>query len=109
VIVAVVMMFVVAMVMMIVVVMVAVVFVVPMAFVHLPSVFVMVVVWVGPIGAGIGRPLPYSGNPDVVIAVNAPVAIDPGVALCWNRRSHFIADWWGRGADINLDLAECRD
>ncbi len=112
VIVAVVMMIIVVMAVMVivaVVVVVAVVIVVPMAFMYLPALLVMVVVGVGPIGAGIGWPLPGTGHPHIVIASNAPVAIDPGVAFCWYRRSRFIADRRRRGADINLNLTECRD
>jgi hypothetical protein len=91
------------------VVMVAVVFVIPVAFVHLPALLVVVVVGMGPIGTGIGRPLPDSGNPDVAAFALAPVAIDPRVAFSWHGGPHFIADRWRRGADINLNLAECRD
>jgi hypothetical protein len=110
--VAVVMMVVVAVVMMVimaVVVVVAVVIVIPMAFMYLPALLVMVVVGVGPIGSCIGWALPGTGHPHIVIASNAPVTIDPGVALCWYRWSRFIADRRRRGADINLNLAECRD
>jgi hypothetical protein len=47
------------------VVVVAVVFVVPVAFVEMPAVVVAVVVGVAPVGAGVGRTLPDTGNPDV--------------------------------------------
>jgi hypothetical protein len=89
------------------VVVIAMVFVVPMAFVDLPALLVVVVVGMGPVGAGVGWPLPDTGNPDVATAVNSPVAVDPGVALCRHGRSYLISHRWWR-AEIDLDLAECR-
>jgi hypothetical protein len=93
----------------VIVVVVAVVFVVPMAFMYLPALLIMVVVGMAPVGAGIGWPLPDAGNPDVAAAVHAPVPIDPGVAFPGHGRPYLIAERWWRRADINLDLAECRD
>ena len=91
------------------VVVIPVVFMIPMAFVHLPAALVVVVVGVAPVGAGVGWPLPSAGDPDIVAAARAPVPIDPGEAFSRHERSHLIADWWRRGADIDLDLAECRN
>ena len=97
-----------AMVVMIVVV-IAVVFAVPVSFMNLPTFAVVVVVGVGPVGAGVGWPLPDARDPDVAVATRAPVSIDPGVAFSRHDRSYLIADWWRWGADIDLDLAECRN
>jgi hypothetical protein len=71
---------VVVVVVMAVVVMVAMIFVIPVAFVHLPSLPVVVVVGMGPIGAGVRWPLPDAGDPDVAVAVHSPIAIDPDEA-----------------------------
>jgi hypothetical protein len=93
----------------IVVVVIAMIFVIPVAFVHLPATLIVVVVGVGPVGAGIGRPLPCTWNPDIVAAARHPVPIDPDEAFRGHGRRDFIADWWRRGSDVDLDLAECRD
>ena len=87
---------------------VAMIFVVPMAFMHLPATVIMVVVRMTPVGSLIGRPLPPPRDPDIPPAAWSPVAIHPGVAFSRHDRSYLIADWRGRGADIDLDLAECR-
>ena len=91
-----------------VVVVIAVVFVIPVSFVNLPTLLVMVVVGVGPVGAGVRWPLPCAGNPDVAAAARAPVSVGPDEAFCRNGRPDLIADHWRRWADIDLDLAECR-
>src|SRR5277367_5716667 len=93
---------------MMVVVMVAVVFVVPVSFMDLPALLVVIVMRMGPVGARVGRSLPNSRDPDIATATLSPVSVDPCVAFSWHRRSYLIADGWGRGADVNLDLAECR-
>ncbi len=91
------------------VVVIAVIFAVPMTFMDLPALLVVVVVRMGPVGTGIGRTLPDAGNPHIMAATLSPVAIDPGVAFSWRDGSDLITHWWRSGADINLNLAECRD
>jgi hypothetical protein len=93
----------------VIVVVIAMVFAVPVAFMNLPTLLVVVVVGMAPVGAGVGWPLPDAGDPDIVAAARAPVPIDPGVAFSWHGRPCVIADWWRWGADIDLDLAECRN
>jgi len=88
---------------------VAVVLVVPVPFMDLPSLLVVVVVRMGPVGPGVGRPLPDAGDPDVASAAISPVTVDPGVAFSGHRRPCLIAQRWRRGADINVNLAKCRD
>jgi hypothetical protein len=87
----------------------AVVLVVPVPFMDLPSLLVMVVVRMGPVGTSVGRPLPDAGNPDVASAAISPVTADPGVAFSGHRRPCLIAQRRGCGADINMNLAKCRD
>jgi hypothetical protein len=53
--------------------------------------------------------LPRPGDPDIVVATHSPIAIRPGITFPRHWRSYFIADGWRCGADVNLDLAECRD
>ena len=60
-----------------------VVLVVPMAFMHLSTLFVMIVAGMAPSGAFVGRTLPTPCHPAVVMAVRRLVAIDPDVALTW--------------------------
>jgi hypothetical protein len=87
----------------------AMVFAVPVAFMYLPALLVVVVVRTAPVCAGVGRLLPTAGDPDVAVATRPPIAINPGVAFFRHRRSYLITDWRRWGADIDLDLAECRD
>ena len=91
------------------VVVIAVVFAVPVPFMYLPAFAVVVVVGVGPVGAGVGWPLPCAGDPDIVATTRAPIPIDPGEAFSRHGRPDLIADHWRRRANINLDLAECRN
>jgi hypothetical protein len=92
-----------------VVVVITMVVVIPVAFMHLPALLVVVVVRMAPIGAGVRWPLPHAGGPDIAAAALSPIAIDPDEAFSRHRRSYLIPDRWRRSADINLDLAECRD
>jgi len=88
------------------IVVVAMIFMIPMAFMHLPPFLVVVIVRMGPVSARIRRSLPDAWNPDVVVAARTPITIDPRIAFSRHGRSCFIADWWRRDADIDLDLAE---
>jgi hypothetical protein len=87
----------------------AVVFAIPVPFMNLPTFVVVIVVGVGPVGAGVGWALPSAGDPDIVAAARTPVPVDPGEAFLRHGRLDFIADWRRRGTDIDLDLAECRN
>jgi hypothetical protein len=89
------------------VVVIAVVFVVPVPFVNLPTLLIVVVVGMAPVGAGVRWPLPDAGNPDVAVATRAPIAINPGVAFSWHGRPYLVSHRWRR-AEIDLDLTECR-
>jgi len=92
----------------VIVVVIAMVFAIPVALMNLPAFAIVVVVGVGPVGAGVGWPLPCAGDPDVAAAACGPVAVGPDEAFCRHGRPDLIADRWRRGADIDLDLAECR-
>lgn len=91
------------------VVVVAMVFTVPVAFMHLPATIIMVVVRMAPVGSHVGRPLPDPGDPDISPAAITPVAVDPGVSFSWHRWPYLIAYGWRRRADVDVDLAECRN
>jgi len=91
------------------VVMIAMVFAVPVALMYSPALLVVVVVRMAPVGARVGWPLPSAGDPDIVAAARAPVPIDPGVAFSGHERPDLISHRRRRGADIDLDLAECRN
>jgi hypothetical protein len=77
---------------------------VPVSFVELPSLLVMVIVRMAPIGAGVRRPVPTSGNPYVLSVSCAPIAIDPSVSFAGRRGTSFITHWWRISADIHADL-----
>src|SRR5258708_27918305 len=56
---------------------VSVIFMVPVPFVHLPTLPVVVVVRVAPVGSGVGWAVPASSDPDVASVVDTPVAVNP--------------------------------
>ena len=90
------------------VVVIAMVFMIPMAFMHLPATLIVVIVRMAPVSSRVGRPLPNPGDPDIASAASSPVAINPDVTLSWKGGPCFIS--YGRWrAEVNLDLAECRD
>lgn len=91
------------------VVMVAVVFAVPVALFELPATGVVIPVRMSPVGAGIRWALPTPGHPDVVAAVESPVAVDPhkaGRGCGWRS---FIPKrrGWRADRDSEADLREC--
>ncbi len=63
----------------------------PIAVVDMPSVGVVIVVWVRPIGALIGRPLPSASPPHPTSVFGNPVSIDPYIAGAWNWWASFIS------------------
>jgi hypothetical protein len=62
------------------VIVVVVVFVGPVAFMQLPTLFVVIIVRMIPIGAFVRGLLPAPRHPLVMTALRGPVSIDPGVA-----------------------------
>jgi hypothetical protein len=81
---------------------------VPVSFVEAPSFLVMVIVWMAPVGAGVRRPVPTSGNPDVLSVSCTPIAVDPSVAFAGGRGTPLIAHWGRCSADIDADLCKSR-
>ena len=63
----------------------------PIAIVDVPSIGVVVVVWVRIIGAGIGRTLPSSRSPYPSSVFGNPVSIDPCVARARNWWTSFVS------------------
>jgi hypothetical protein len=63
----------------------------PVAVVNVPSIRVVIVVWVSIIGAGIGRPLPSSLPPHPQSVFGNPVSIDPYVARARNVWTRFVS------------------
>jgi hypothetical protein len=83
---------------------VVVIFMIPVAFVQLPSLLIVVVVGMIPIGTRIGRLLPASRNPPVMVTIGGPVAFNPGVAWAGRIASAFVAYRRGCAADIQRNL-----
>jgi len=80
----------------------AVVFVGPIPFMDVPSVRVMIIVRMGPVGSGIRGTLPCAGMPDPAVAFDDPIAIYPDITRPGDRRGHVIAER-GRGrTDIDV-------
>jgi len=78
----------------------------PIAVVDVPSIGVMIVMWVCPIGAGIRRPLPSSRPPHPPSVFGNPVSIDPYVARARNGWTRFVSigRWWVSDRDAERNL-----
>jgi hypothetical protein len=81
---------------------------VPVSFVEAPSLLVMVIMRMAPIGASVRRPVPTSGNPYVLAVSGAPISVDPGISFARGRGSSLITHWWRISADIHADLRKSR-
>ncbi len=88
---------------------VAVIFMIPMTLVHPPSLLVVVIVRMAPIGAGVGRPIPAAGNPDIPSALVAPITIHPAIAFPRVGWANFVAQRRRRLPDINPNLTKRRN
>ena len=88
----------------VVVVVIAMILMVPVSFVQPPSLLVVVIVRIAPVGAGIRRPLPTSGNPYVLSVSCTPIAVDPGESFAGRRGTSLIAQRWRGSANIDADL-----
>ena len=93
-----------AAVMVAVVVVIAMIFTIPVTFVHPPSLLVVVIVGMAIVGAGVGRLLPASTNPNVPTVLIAPIALGPNVSLSGSLRTNFIPQGWRGSADIDAYL-----
>lgn len=71
------------------------VFVIPVSFVELPALLVVIIVRVIPVGSFVGRTVPASLNPAVVVAIGGPISLDPGVAGTghWSTRLDAERRW----------------
>ena len=85
-----------------------VIFMPPVTFVVSPSFPIVVVVWVGPGCARIGRLFVASGHPTIVVTLRCPEAAHPdhadGRRWRWRR---FIRYRWRRNPDIYRNLSRC--
>jgi hypothetical protein len=88
----------------VVVVVIAMIFMIPVAFVHPPSLLVVVIVGMAIVGAGVGRLLPASTNPYVPTVLIAPIALGPNVSLSGSLRTNLIPQGWRVSADIDAYL-----
>jgi hypothetical protein len=88
----------------VVVVVIAMILMVPVSFVQPPSLLVVVIVRIAPIGASVRRPVPTSGNPYVLSVSCTPIAADPGVSFAGRWGTCLIAQGWRGSADIDADL-----
>src|ERR1700722_11164231 len=90
------------------VVMVAVIFMIPVALMVGVSPVVAVVMAVGPIGAGIGRPAPHTGGPDISAPAPVPISVDPRVTGTRHRRPYFVTEGWRLMTNVDTNLGEGR-
>lgn len=85
-------------------VMIIVIFLPPVPLVKVPSLGVVIIMRVLPVGAGVGWLVPIAAVPAVSTLPGFVKAVYPGVAWAGGQRSYLVAHR-GRGtADINADL-----
>jgi hypothetical protein len=89
---------------MMVVMVIAMIFMIPVAFVHPPSLLVVVIVRMAVVGAGVRRLLPASTNPYVPPVLIAPIALGPNVSISGSLSTNFIPQGWRRSANIDAYL-----
>ena len=80
--------------------------VIPVALLHAPTAPFVDVVMGSPIGAAIGGAIPVTANPAVTVAIVAPIAVDPHVAVAGHGRTHLNTDGRRRSTDVDVNLAE---
>jgi hypothetical protein len=85
---------------------VSVIFMVPVPFVHLPTLPVVVVVRVAPVGSGVGWAVPASSDPDVASVVDTPVAVNPLIAFARGTWTYLVAQGRRGSANIDVNLRE---
>jgi hypothetical protein len=81
-----------------------VVLMVPMSLVHLPAFPVVVVVRMAPVGPFIGRTVPTSPNPLVMMTIWHPIPFHPDEAWPWNRPTLLVPDCRWRSPDVHGNL-----
>jgi hypothetical protein len=87
---------------------VAVLITVPVTFMHLPTLLIVVIMWMAPLSALVRRTLPGAASPYVTAAFISPIAFLPNIALARHCRANFAAKWRWVATDVNPDLADCR-
>jgi hypothetical protein len=85
---------------------VSVIFMVPVPFVHLPTLPVVVVVRVAPVGSGVGWAVPASSDPDVASVVDTPVPVNPLIAFARGTWTYLVAQGRRGSANIDVNLRE---
>lgn len=78
-----------------------VVLMVPMSLVHLPTFSVVVIVRMTPVCPFIGRAVPASPDPPVMVTNWFPISINPDEVWTWSRSILLIADRGWRGPDVH--------
>ena len=81
-----------------------VVFAVPMSLVELPALLVVVIVGMIPVGSLVGRTVPASLDPAVVVAIGGPISLYPGVAGAGHWSTFLVAEGRWRRSDVDRNL-----
>jgi hypothetical protein len=79
---------------------------IPVPFMHLPTLTIVIIVRMVPIGPFIGRTIPAPCYPPIVMSMRGPVPVDPGVA--WARFWPTLLEPVGRGRASNVHANLCR-
>jgi hypothetical protein len=80
---------------------VVVVFVVPVSLVELPALLVVVIVGMIPVGSFVGRTVPASLNPAIVVTIGGPISLNPGVAGAGHWSAGLDSQGRWRRSDVN--------
>src|SRR5216684_6827460 len=81
-----------------------VVLMVPMSLVHLPTFSVVVIVRMAPVCPFIGRPVPASPDPPVMVTNWFPISVHPDEVWTWSWSILLIANRRWRGPDVHRNL-----
>jgi len=82
---------------------------IPVAFVQPPAFTIVIIVRMRPICPFVGRTLPVSFHPSVVMPIRSPVSLDPDVARARNRPTPLVTQRWWRRSDVHPDLCRSGD
>ena len=82
---------------------------IPVAFMHPPAFTIVIVVGMAPIRPFVGRTVPTSCHPPVVVPIRGPIPLDPDVARARNRPTLLVTQRRWRASDIHGNLCRSRD
>jgi hypothetical protein len=81
--------------------------VVPVAFMHLPSLLIVVIMRMVPDAAFVRWALPVAASPYITATLVSPITLNPHIARPRHGGTNFAAKRRRSASNINADLADC--